>query len=232
MEGKNFNITQAQPALPANPAFNISELFSLAFGYGTQQIPVVYKTQDTRATGGGSRSGIHFDLPVIESAQEALELTNLGTPILFPITFVGKGYQQYDKQGIIAQVQMPDFRLPASTICEFSRSKALTTTALSGGVGTVKEMFGFEDWTLSIKGICFTEPNHPQAKTALEQKSLLYKWDQLADSIQVEAQLFRELDIFNVVTGRIKFSQIPGKPEFIPFEFEATSDQPAELLGL
>lgn len=208
--------------------YNISQLFALAFGYGDIQLPVVYDTEEKTAKG----ANIHFNLPQITDSNEAIEKTKSGTPILFPVTFLGRGYNKYDKQGKIITEQMQDFRLPASSIIELDREKALTTTPLSGGIGSVTEMYGFENWNISIKGICFNEPNHPQAKTPLEQKLQLFKWDDLADSIDVESTILKALDIFSLTIQSITFSQLPGKPDFIPFEIKCNSEQPAELFGL
>ncbi|MFN8238637.1 MAG: DUF6046 domain-containing protein [Chitinophagales bacterium] len=209
--------------------YNISELFSAAFGYGTGNTPIMF---NPNLNAGSKPSNIYFDLPQISSVDQAVELSQSGTPILFPITFVGRGYNKYDKSGKIVIEQMQDFRLPSSAIMEIERSKALTTTPLSGGVGEVTEMYGFENWDISIKGICFNEPKHPQAKTPTEQKGMLYKWDCLADSIDVRSDLLLALDITSITIGSIRFSQLPGKPDFIPFEISCKSEQPVELFGL
>lgn len=209
--------------------YNFSELFSVAFGIGTKFFPVKYNHPTEQSEGVGN---IHFDIPSIDNKEEAIELTKLGTPILFPITFIGKGYNKYDRNGKIINVELKDFRLPASSLIEISRDKAETTTPLSGITGSVKEIYGFEDWKITIKGICFNEQNHPTHKTPIEQKNELYQWESLADSIKIESEILRDFDIYNLFIKNIQFGQIAGKPEFLPFQIECLSDEPIELFNL
>jgi hypothetical protein len=214
----------------SNINYNMSELFAVAFGYGTPRTPVVYISGEGVST--ADMPAVHFDLPVIQSKEQAVELTKLGTPILFPITFVGKGYNKFDKQGRIVQVNMADFRLPASTFVELSREKNETTTTLSGGTGSVKELYGFGDWNIAIKGVCFNEPGHPTAKTTTEQKNKLYEWEALADAIQIESTILREFEIFNLFIKRLSIAQLAGKPDLVPYTMECYSDEPLELFNI
>lgn len=220
--------------------YHISTLFKEAFGL---EKVVQFKPDLTEASGytpveynpqlqdTSKAPAINFDIGQV-TKDEAIALSQSGIPVLYPLTFKGKGYKKYDSTGKLVDVQMNDFRLPASTIMELSRDKAETTTVLSGGVGSVIEMYGFENWQISIKGICFNESAHPQATTPAEQKKQLYRWEQLASSINIESELMREFDIYNLFIKRLKISQIPGKPQFIPFEIDAISDTPIELLQL
>lgn len=236
MEIKDFNIVSKEQSVITAAAerlinfdFDLQELFSLAFGYGTKQIKHKYKinTEDK-----STPASIKYNITDVKSLDEATELTKSGTPIIFPITFCSGGYQKYDSNGKIIIEQMNEFRLPASTIVELDRNKAITTTPLSGGVGEVTEMYGFENWNISIKGICMPEPNHPQAKTPKDQKNMLYKFDCLADTIDIESEILRNLNIMSISIDSIKFSQLPGKPDFTPFEISCKSEEPAEIFGL
>jgi hypothetical protein len=226
----------------SNPTYNISELFSLAFGLGKNFLPVKYVLPQGDQSNTevkyvmsqeDSNSGqtIKFDIPVIESLEEAMELSSLGTPILFPITFTGRQYNVFDETGKIVQKDVKDFRLPISTICEFSRQKVDTITPLSGGVGSVKELYGFEDWSINIKGICFNDPSHPQAKSPYEQERILRIWENLADAVDITGELFLNKNINHLYIRSINISQIPGKPQFIPFEIQAYSDQIIDLFN-
>lgn len=220
--------------------FNISELFTAAFGLGRGKLPIRYDLPQEIpgsvsnfiiSDEGTTNSLIRFDLPVVDNLNDANELSSIGTPILFPITFEGRKYNYYDSSGRLLQKEMSGFRLPLSTICEFSLDKIDEITPLSGGVGSVKELFGFDDWKINIKGICFRDPKHPQAPDPYEQKRILTEWKMLAEAVDVTGELFISKGINQLYLQSIKISQIPGKPQFIPFEITALSDKAIDLFN-
>lgn len=225
----------------SSATFNISELYNAAFGFGRGRLPIRFETPSkqenktdlsyTIPSDNGSETIIKFDLPAIDNVEEALEKSALGTPILFPITFDGRKYNVYDNSGKIVQKEMPSFRLPISTICEFSISKIDTLTPLSGGVGSVKEIYGFDDWSINIKGLCFPDPSHPQTSNPYEQDRILTEWKMLADAVDITGELFLSRGIHQIYIRDIKSSQLPGKPNFIPFEITAFSDKMIDLFN-
>jgi hypothetical protein len=225
----------------ANTTFNISELYEAAFGLGRSRLPMKFETssEDTSdkdftfkiSEEPNKDSIIKFDIPVINDLEQANEQSSLGTPILFPITFEGRKYNIYDQDGRIVQKDMKTFRLPISTICEFSLSKIDTITPLSGGVGSVKELYGFGDWNINIKGLCFPDPSHPQVSSPYEQDRILTEWKMLADSVDVTGELFLSKGIHQIYIKDIKTSQLAGKPNFIPFEITAYSDKFIDLFN-
>src|SRR5690606_23095794 len=125
-----------------------------------------------------------------------IDVTWMGTPVLFPIRFLGEGmdkpYRIYKPSGELQEVKMSTFNLPAATVSDFSRAKNIVTTDVLGGNGTVKELFGFDDWQIRLRGICITDPARQNSKTAQEQKEALMQWENIAGSIKVEGMLFQE----------------------------------------
>lgn len=158
----------------------------------------------------------------------------MGTPVLFPITFKADGldkpYKVYKPSGELESVEMQNFILPAATVTDFSRAKNIITTDVLGGNGTVKELFGFDDWQIRIRGICLDDPKRKYAPTAQEQKEALMKWERIAGSIKVEGSQFSEKNIFEIVIQSINISQLEGKPWAIKFELNAMSNEPVSLI--
>lgn len=154
----------------------------------------------------------------------------MGTPILFPWQLDGGEYFTYNNYGEVERKEMDNFRMPAATLCSFSRAKIVRTTKVSGARGTVKEMYGFDDWRIRIQGIMIDESNHPQAISPFDQKERLLQFENLTDAISVTGEIFESLRIASIVIQDIKFRQLQGKPRMIPFEMSCVSDEPLELL--
>lgn len=205
--------------------FNITELYQTAFGI-QQKMPVRF----VQPNESKEQAIIVFDIPTIETPDEALELTDIGTPIVFPITFVGRKYKAYDTTGQLVDIQMEDFRLPASAFCEISRAKNATKTDISGATGSVKETYGLQDWSINIKGVLMNEPSHKSATTALQQKQIIKQWESLADSIIVESDLLKNIDIYSLYIDSINFGQVAGSPSILSFTMQCYSDEPIEIL--
>ena len=87
-------------------------------------------------------------------------------------------------------------------------------------------MYGFDDWVIRLRGLCLNEPD----RSAYDQITELLQWEKIADSIPVLGDLFRDKDIYNIAIQNIDIKQIQGKPNIIPFEISALSDEPLELV--
>lgn len=181
--------------------YNINELFDIAFGIKT-----------TETFSGSTR------------------LSSVGTNMIVPVIFKGKRYQVYNESGLIVKQAFEDFELPATTLVNFRRAKNITKTKASGSTGTVKELFGFDDWQINIRGFCLADLSHQTAKTAQEQKIRLNEFDAIIDSIQVVSELFDDLNVSHLVIEEVKFNQLKGKPGIVPFHLKCISDEPSELL--
>lgn len=225
--------------------YKITDLLAMAFDI---KMPILIPDPATVIKG---KIGKGYSLPGVTDAEPAIyypsvkspdeDLGNvniswMGTPIMFPIRFLGSGeqldkpYRTYRQNGELQEVTMSNFTLPAATITDFSRAKNIVRTEISGSNGTVKELFGFDDWFIRIRGLCMTDNNRHEAKTGQEQKDMLMAWERIAGAIKVEGSLFEEKNIDEIVIESIHIRQLEGRPWAIPFEIRAISNEPVSLI--
>lgn len=127
----------------------------------------------------------------------------------------------YYSQGLIKRHDIADLQMPDSTLVSIDRQKRMRTTPVSGGYGTVKEIFGFDDWKITAEGITDDE------NTLRGLKEL----ECLSDAIGVEnSDLFEYYDIFHVVIQHISLRQHRGKGALTGFTIEMLSDEPVQLI--
>ncbi|MBU2923058.1 hypothetical protein KO504_17040 [Winogradskyella psychrotolerans] len=202
---------------------DISQLFNAAFGF----IPITYKPQIGLQPVG---KAVYASVPT-EEYEAAKKMSWMGTPIMFPVSFISSGnkYLQYNGRGELVEVEdLADFDLPPTTVVDFRRAKNVTKTNVLGSNGTVKEIYGFDDWQIRIRGLCLDTPT----VKAYDLQSELLKWDNLADAIEVQGDLFVDKDIYRITIEEINFTQPQGRHNVIPFEITASSDQPIELASI
>lgn len=222
--------------------YNIQQLFGLAFG---QNPFVITRGIAERIASGNllNRYRVNMDDPeaaelnyqgieVIEEPEDvevADRSTFLGTPIVYPMTFSGGTYGRYNPKGELETITLPDFEMPAVTLCDVRRAKNLSVTRRLAGYGTVKEMYGFDDWRIDIRGLCLPDPAHPIAKTAFAQHLQMQRFEEVAGNIEVYSKILNDKGIDAIVIEEIVFGQLPGKPKVIPFQIRAFSDPCDEL---
>ncbi|AZA87159.1 hypothetical protein EG349_10345 [Chryseobacterium shandongense] len=198
----------------------IAELFKLAFGVSSPvylTVPIGKQRQpEIQYSGIGIKEA---ELP------EAERLSRFGTPIVFPLMFKGNDYQNYDIKGKIIKRKYEDFWFPPATMVDFSQSKNITRTDILGGNGTVKEIFGFEDWSIRIRTLCITDE-----MSAREYEKNIVDWSKIVQSIAVESDLFMWKGIDNIVIDDIDIKSVEGTPNVIPIELQCSSDEPFELI--
>ncbi|MCH4824299.1 DUF6046 domain-containing protein [Gramella lutea] len=172
-------------------------------------------------------NGLYQGIEIVEDLQEATKLSHLGTPILFPITFLSGTYQYFDREtGEILRKQMPEFQLPSTCVASFRRPKVINKTRMNGGYSTVKEIFGFTDYEITINGFFIPEPGQPQGFVSPKaQEDQMVKWDDLADAVQVSSQIFLSREIHTILIE--DFQPVPqrGRPNLVPFTIRAVSDE-------
>lgn len=165
----------------------------------------------------------------IEMLPENVDLEStswMGTPIIYGATFIGENYKQYNAKGEIVRVSLNDYALPPATMFSFRRAKNITRTNLLGSNGTVKEIYGFDDWVIDVKGIALDEPN----RSAMQQIEELLTWERLADSIKISGKLFNQHKIDRVVMADWSDDVNQGKSGVISFQFQLYSDEAIELI--
>jgi hypothetical protein len=206
--------------------YNIAQLFDIAFGIKSIGVYDVGQVNAKPTDVNFNYSG----LEIVKDPHEAARMSHLGTPIILPITLKGKKYQIFNELGDVVLKQFEDFEMPTATLVSMRRAKISTRTKARAAKGTVKEMYGFDDWRIDIRGFCLADPSHPTSKTAYYQKLRLYEYDNIVDSIQVLGELFNDIDISNITIDELNFNQLKGKPGVIPFYMRCSSDEPLELI--
>ena len=198
--------------------YNISQLFKLAFGTNLPvylTVPIGKEPVHTAEYGS---------IRTVER-EEAMRLSKLGTPIVFPVKFTAGSYKFYDYQSKIVEKQLADFWLPPATMVDFSRVKNISRTDVIGGNGTVKEIYGFDDWQIRIRTVC-----HNDELSSREYEKRLIEWSEVIQSISVEGDLFGWKNIHNLVIESIDIRSLEGTPNIIPIELNCISDEPFELI--
>ncbi len=195
--------------------YNLSELFQTAFGIATTvYIPQLFTPPPSEQ--------INYDcLEVLPEHYSAADTSWMGTPIMFPAKFTGESYKRYKANGEIERVNMLDYRLPAATMFSFRRAHNVTRTTLLGSNGTVKEIYGFDDWVIDVKGLCLDEPN----RSAHDQLKELLQWEKLGDSIGISGELFEQREISRVTLSDWGDNLQQGSSGVIPFSFQMWSDE-------
>lgn len=163
--------------------------------------------------------------------DEQRPVSPIGTPVFYPVVLKGGKYKRHDRKGKVEEVDMRDLRLPITTVVEMSRGKVITKTPVVAAAASVKEVYAMEDWTIRLSGILFDESNQPQGATTLEaMQERMLDFFALADSIEVEGDLFHQRGIFRLVLKDLSFNQLPGKPRFHGYQLQCESDDPLELI--
>ena len=132
-------------------------------------------------------------------------------------------YNQYS--GKLEKRNYSRFLMPLATIVEFNRDKEVIKTPTIGSGGTVKEIYGFDDWNITINGIILPDAERKGIEKTVEgQKEILQHFFEIAGSLDVDGQLFYNRNITRIVMEKLTFSPIQGKPNMMPFTIQACSD--------
>ena len=157
------------------------------------------------------------------------ELSYLGTPIFQPITFLGGVYQVLGsgtQQGQVLDASYVGWQLPATTTAEFKRSKVITKSRPSTASGTTKELWAFDDWDVTIRGLILDgQPNY----FPVGQLRQLLSYEKVVEAIDVVGDMFTYLGIKRLVVESLSIGRVAGSPNVIPFQMSCVSDEPLEL---
>lgn len=207
---------------------DIGTLFELAFGTSMPMF-IPYPLQVNRPAEVKFQSSqpaevsnaVKFSDVTLKPELTGTRMSQYGHPVWSPIAFLGNQYKKFDVRGNLVSVDMKDFSLPATTLVDISRSKIMNETVQNAGEGAVVEMYGFENWSISIRGLCLADAAHPTHKTADEQKKALLEWENLASGIYVAGDVFTEREISYIAIKSMRTPQLEGRPNVVPFEIQA-----------
>lgn len=225
----------------AELSFNIDSLYRLAFpDLASKVLGRLDGVRDVVLEKGDQLLGNGFHVPT--SAESHLprldfsgipgaviiqgeERSYLGTPIFQPIRFMAGNYQLLGTGARAGQVIAADYdewRLPATATAEFRRTKAITKTKPNGAKSSTKEMWAFDDWDITIRGILL----HPKPNVFPEADLReLARWELVADSIQVAGEMFAYLGIKRLVIESLNIGKVTGMPNMVPFQMSCVSDE-------
>ena len=165
----------------------------------------------------------------LSSKEQAERISWMGTPVLDSFVLDGGTYNTYDDNGELVTTTMDDFVFPYATIVEFERNMNVSKTRVLGNSGTVKEIYGLDDWNVNIRGFCLDDPSRQDQKSAYEQMNELVRWRNIADSIDVTGYLFKDKGIYSLTLENFTIAPVQGKENVYSFSISATSDKPIEL---
>ena len=205
--------------------YTLPNLFLEAFGL---KVNSMYNPELSQGNPDAPKS-LFTGLEIVKDINDAYDMSAMGTPILWPIFFSAGNYKKYNDKGEIIEKKMGDFRLPIASVISFRRDKRLSETNINGGKDSVKEIYGFSSWVVTINGFLIPDASQPQGfKTPLQQEKELVKWDDLASSIDVFGELFAVRKIKSLTVKGINFEPMRGKPNIRTFTIDALSDQTVE----
>jgi len=177
---------------------------------------------------GKDPANIDYGKIILKDDEIEMVKSPLGTNTFKPIKFKGGNYKKLSLSN-----ELPDtygftaFELPVTTLIDFTRAKNIIRTPILGGTGSVKELYGFDDWQINIRTVCL----NTKGRTATNWKHNLLTWEMVVEGIEVEGDVFAEKDISHIVINQMNIKQIEGKPWMIPIEIQAESATPFELNG-
>lgn len=198
----------------------LGQLFRAAFGVAPVYITVpIGKTKEIKIEG--------FNPNVKEDFvnEDQILKSVYGTPIIYPVQFRGGDYPIYDWYGKPKLKRYDDLWLPATTMLDFSRAKNTIKTNVIGLNGTVKEIFGFDDWQIRIRMLCLNDNKYK----AIEYADMLQDWFEIAGGINVYGSIFSKKEIYNISIEDFDVRSVSGSPNVIPIEMTAVSNEPVEI---
>ena len=170
----------------------------------------------------------------VKAADQYDRLSQYGTPVMgvFWAVHGDLPYKVYGNDGTLVEREFSEFEFPLATIVDFSRQKNITKTPTIGSGGTVKEIFGFEDWEIGIRGICLDDTSRQGQKKAKQQQYALIRLNEIAGSIKVKGRIFEEKYISRIAIESLSISPVQGKPNMIQYEMKCSSDEDFLISGV
>lgn len=209
-----------------NDRLFIADIIRQAFGLNS---PIYIPWGDNVPFVAGEYPNVQF-LP--GETDETEQMSEFGLPVLGSVMFEDGEYHTYDRiSGALRKTRYAAYTLPYSCVVEFDRAKHITKTDTLGATGTVKELYGLKDWSITIRGIAIKNRNG-SGLSAQQQIDELVRWSEVCDSIGVQGSLFRRKGIYNIVIENVSIRPVVARWDAIPFQIEASSDEPIEFYSL
>jgi hypothetical protein len=197
----------------------LGQLFKAAFG----TVPV-YFTIPLGKEKQADLSGFKPEILEEVTYEDAERLSVYGTPIIFPIEFKGGTYKVYNDKGQIVEKKFQDLLLPATTMVDFGRPKNIIKTNMLGANGTVKEIYGFDDWQIRIRTLCIK--GELEAREYVER---LNEFNEIVQPIEVHSSIFSKKKIYRICIEDFQEKSLEGRPNVIPIELSCVSDEAIEF---
>lgn len=160
-----------------------------------------------------------------QDAEDSDAPVRFGQKTFGAFWFWGGIYKTWDYKGNLVNIELSDLLMPLATLVEFTRPKTVTKTTTLGGMGTIKEIYAFEDWSISITGIILPDAQNPNGQQSVaEQMTAIQQFHEIAGAIDVYGPLFAQRNITRIVTEGLKFSPVQGRPNMVQFSIDAISD--------
>lgn len=204
--------------ISGNGALNIGALFTEVFGISSPiYLPWGRELKDYEP---GDYRGVTF---VDESQAEAYSW--MGTPVIGTFTLDGcEKYKTYKSNGSPATVNLASFLMPYATVVSFSRPMNVSKTKVLGIYGTVKEIYGLDDWNIMIQGFCIEDRKRQGYRTVAEQVNALCKFRKVTEAIGVTGSIFNDKEIYAILIEELNFNPVQGNSSVMPFTIRAISD--------
>lgn len=166
---------------------------------------------------------------ILNEADQSSEMSQFGTPVFGVVKFEEGKYNVFNRySGKLEKATYLSYTLPYTCLIDFSRDNDVIVTKTLGG-GSVKEIFGVGDWKINIRGIA-VNGSDKVGNTAHSQITNLIKWADISDAIECSGYLFDSKMIRRLVIQKLDIQPIEAKYNVIPFQIEAISDDPLELV--
>jgi hypothetical protein len=219
----------AFPSLASQALFKLEGVKDLAKDKITEKIGYGFKIPQEE------QKALNLDWTGVKNVQvsEANAFSYLGTPIFHQIKLKAGNYYIIENGKAVLKNFPTDLILPATTTVDINRTKVIAKTQINGNTGTVKEMWGFSDWEVTVRGIIITEgENEGNNANIFPEKEItsIMEYENIADSIEVSGGMFGILKIKRLCIEKVTLSQVTGMPNIIPFQFNCTSDEAEEII--
>lgn len=204
--------------ISGNEALNISALFTEVFGISSPiYLPWGRKLNDYEP---GDYQGVTFG-----NDPQGEAYSWMGTPVMGTFTLDGrKKYKTYKSDGSPTTINLASFLMPYATVVTFSRPMNVSKTKVLGTYGTVKEVYGLDDWNITIQGFCIEDKKRQGYTTVAEQVNALTKYRKVTEAIGVTGSIFNDKEIYAILIEELSFNPVQGNSSVMPFTIRAISD--------